>query len=228
MNTNQSPAEVHGTEREKFETRFPKPNALTWNGSGYDCEDGWENSYTINAFCAKWSGWQARAALESQAQPKGMLPVLRAETRLSLLRALDGCDNAGWLSDREIAEVKAALSQAPAPAPQRLPLAQATAPRKIWLQSSGVEFDMAEPFPDNHEGITWCEDEIGDGDVPYIRADLAVQATAVGYALLPLHATQEMQDAGRQALVGGGVPLAKVWRVMAEVAAAHGIKDGTR
>ncbi len=40
-----------------------------------------------------------------------------------------------------------------------------------------------------------------------------------GYALLPLRATQEMQDAGRAALSGGGVPLAKVWRVMAEVAA---------
>lgn len=57
-----------------------------------------------------------REALDSPVQPKGMPLVLRTETRLSLLRALDGCDKAGWMSDREIAEVKAALSQAPAPA----------------------------------------------------------------------------------------------------------------
>lgn len=72
--TGQSPAEVHGAEREKFETRFPKPNALTWNGSGYDCKDGWENSYAINSFCAQWIAWQARAALESQTQPKHTAP----------------------------------------------------------------------------------------------------------------------------------------------------------
>ena len=91
-------------------------------------------------------------------------------------------------------------AQAPAPAPQRLPLAQATAPRKIWLQASGVEFDMAEPFPDNHEGITWCEDEIGDGDVPYIRADLAAPAPAVGaekpVAVDILQITNELRGLG--------------------------------
>lgn len=43
-------------------------------------------------------------------------PALRTETRLSLMRALDGCCKAGWMSDAEIAEVRAALGAEPAQA----------------------------------------------------------------------------------------------------------------
>lgn len=49
-------------EREEFEARFIKPDALTWNGSFYDCLEGWENSYRIERFLAQWQAWQARAA----------------------------------------------------------------------------------------------------------------------------------------------------------------------
>jgi hypothetical protein len=87
------------------------------------------------------------------------------------------------------------------PAPQRLPLAQLTAPRKIWLQSSGVEFDMAEPFPDNHEGITWCEDEIGDGDVPYVRADLATPPDLLEIVRISIGNIRSLGPAGALAQV---------------------------
>jgi hypothetical protein len=53
----------------------------------------------------------------------------------------------------------------------------ATAPKRIYLNVfEHLEDDLG--FPDDHEGITWCEDKIGDNDIPYVRADLAGAAPA--------------------------------------------------
>lgn len=53
-----------------------------------------------------------------------------------------------------------------------------TAPKFIWLNIFGTEDDYESGFPDNHDGITWCEDIVGDLDVPYIRVDAARLALA--------------------------------------------------
>lgn len=53
------------------------------------------------------------------------------------------------------------------------PLVQATAPREIWLQISDDAGDSAEPFPESHEGITWCQDSVLSCQVRYVREDLA-------------------------------------------------------
>jgi hypothetical protein len=53
----------------------------------------------------------------------------------------------------------------------------ATAPKRIYLNVfERFEDDLG--FPDDHEGVTWCEDKIGDNDIEYVRADLAEAAPA--------------------------------------------------
>jgi hypothetical protein len=64
----------------------------------------------------------------------------------------------------------------PAEPVQRLTLAQATAPREIWLQISDEQDDNGEPFPDNTEGITWCQDSVLACEVKYVRADIAIES----------------------------------------------------
>ncbi len=56
------------------------------------------------------------------------------------------------------------------PLPERNRLMTLTAPRAIWLNVFTGDPDGE--FPADHEGITWCEDEAGDVDVPYVRADI--------------------------------------------------------
>jgi hypothetical protein len=73
---------------------------------------------------------------------------------------------------KKLRHLCAAPPAQPAPA-QRLPLVQATAPREIWLQVSDDAEDKAEPFPENHDGITWCQDSVLSCEVRYVRADLA-------------------------------------------------------
>ncbi|NIR52904.1 hypothetical protein GWO43_30250 [candidate division KSB1 bacterium] len=48
-----------------------------------------------------------------------------------------------------------------------------TAPERIWLQISDDLNDFNEAFPPSREGITWCEDQVQNCEVEYIRADLA-------------------------------------------------------
>lgn len=48
-----------------------------------------------------------------------------------------------------------------------------TAPEKIYLLVSDESIHDDEPFPNDHEGIYWCEDAALDCYVPYVRADLA-------------------------------------------------------
>ncbi len=45
-----------------------------------------------------------------------------------------------------------------------------TAPEHIWLVT-GADHET-DDFPSDHEGVLWCEDQIDDTDVSYIRADL--------------------------------------------------------
>lgn len=56
---------------------------------------------------------------------------------------------------------------------KKLTVLQSTAPREIWLQVSDEHRDNAEPFPDNTEGVTWCQDSVLACEVRYVRADLA-------------------------------------------------------
>jgi hypothetical protein len=65
----------------------------------------------------------------------------------------------------------------------------ATAPKRIWLNvfDAPENTDGDKLFPSDHEGITWAEDEVGDYDVQYIRADLvqpAAQAEPVAWCEL--------------------------------------------
>lgn len=62
------------------------------------------------------------------------------------------------------------------PLPERNRLMTLTAPRTIWLNVFTGDPDGE--FPADHEGITWCEDEAGDVDVPYVRADINAQLIA--------------------------------------------------
>lgn len=47
---------------------------------------------------------------------------------------------------------------------------QRTAPERIYLN---IFSENDEPFPKDHEGITWCDSEVGDNDPAYIRSDIA-------------------------------------------------------
>jgi hypothetical protein len=103
----------------------------------------------------------------------------RGETRIQTLG--EGTKDE-WMADaREDAirewNRRAALRSMPQGEPERLALTQATAPRKIWLNLFGDADTGCEPFPDDHEGVTWSDDEPGDFNVPYVRADLATQHT---------------------------------------------------
>ena len=57
--------------------------------------------------------------------------------------------------------------------PERASAFQQSAPQRIWLNVFGLEDDYRGAFPANHEDITWAVDEVGDLDIPYVRADLA-------------------------------------------------------
>ena len=72
----------------------------------------------------------------------------------------------------------------PAQPAQPLTLVQATAPREIWLQISDEAEHSAEPFPTDHEGITWCQDSVLTCEVKYVRADLAAQPAEPGHVIL--------------------------------------------
>ena len=69
----EQPAVVPVGEREAFEAKFGQPPGLTWDGSEYQCDDGWENCYATNAYLAKWDAWQACAAIAQQ--PAALKPA---------------------------------------------------------------------------------------------------------------------------------------------------------
>ena len=52
-----------------------------------------------------------------------------------------------------------------------------TAPRRIWLQINVNEHADArdQPFPPDHDGVSWCDASVGGPEVEYVRADLAGQ-----------------------------------------------------
>lgn len=83
-----------------------------------------------------------------------------------------------WMYDdrNDLAEaIRRGPEMPPAQPAQRLSFVQATAPREIWLQVSDEADDNKEAFPDDHEGITWCQDSALMCEVKYVRADLAAQ-----------------------------------------------------
>lgn len=47
-----------------------------------------------------------------------------------------------------------------------------SSPERIWLQINAEDFDRSQPYPDDHDGITWCWASIGGAEVDYIRSDL--------------------------------------------------------
>lgn len=47
-----------------------------------------------------------------------------------------------------------------------------TAPERIWLQVGDMPGDSDHPFPDDHEGVSWCDEQVMPCEVPYVRADL--------------------------------------------------------
>ncbi len=66
-----------------------------------------------------------------------------------------------------------------------LPLMVTTAPERIWLNIF-TDGDNEEEFPSDHEGVTWADQDVGDADVPYVRADVAHRAVEA--------ATRELRD----------------------------------
>lgn len=47
-----------------------------------------------------------------------------------------------------------------------------TAPERIWLQVGDSRGDNDLPFPDDHGGVSWCDEQVMPCEVPYVRADL--------------------------------------------------------
>lgn len=47
-----------------------------------------------------------------------------------------------------------------------------TAPEHIWLQHSDSDLDIDSPFPESHDGISWCAEQVFQADVEYTRSDL--------------------------------------------------------
>ena len=67
---------------------------------------------------------------------------------------------------KAIEALRAALAQ-----PEQEPVAWKDAPSKIYLQvCEDVDCDLS--F-EAHDEVSWCQDKINDGDIPYIRADTA-------------------------------------------------------
>lgn len=91
-----------------------------------------------------------------------------------------------------LTELLAAQADAPVAEPVAISDVQQTAPERIWLNlfATPEDTDGQRRFPDDHEGITWCEDEVGDFDVQYVRADLATRPPA----------PEEGKDAARKPL----------------------------
>ncbi len=73
---------------------------------------------------------------------------------------------------------------APADSIEQVPFVQKTAPERIYLTVSDSEHDANSRFPDDHDGVCWCEDEALSVCVPYIRADIAALAGR-GEAITP-------------------------------------------
>lgn len=74
--------------------------------------------------------------------------------------------------------------------PIELAVLDKTAPERIWLQidSDGCADDRDEPFPDDHDGVTWCSENIGGIEVEYVRADLVAHFAAEpaeGWVMVP-------------------------------------------
>lgn len=55
---------------------------------------------------------------------------------------------------------------------EQLNQAQLTAPETIYLQHNDSGY-MDEPFPTDHSGTSWCDEEVFNCDVRYVRADIA-------------------------------------------------------
>jgi hypothetical protein len=47
-----------------------------------------------------------------------------------------------------------------------------TAPERIWLQIDAGDSDRSEPYPADHDGVSWCWESIGGAEVDYVRTDL--------------------------------------------------------
>jgi hypothetical protein len=60
--------------------------------------------------------------------------------------------------------------------PVTVPVVTGTAPERIWLQVNAdarpSEWDLDQPFPSDHDGITWADEAIGGVEVEYVRVDL--------------------------------------------------------
>ena len=61
-----------------------------------------------------------------------------------------------------------------------------TAPERVWLQVDigAIKDYRDEPFPDDIDGVTWHNEELGGLEVEYVRADLV-------RAAMPVNATDE-------------------------------------
>lgn len=45
------------------------------------------------------------------------------------------------------------------------------APERIYLQTGFTKWDEGEPWPT--DGVTWCDEQVHDSDVEYVRRDVA-------------------------------------------------------
>jgi len=95
------------------------------------------------------------------------------------------------------------------------PMYWRTYPEKIYLQS-----EEGEPYPKGSE-ITWCEDEINNFDIKYIRFDLVADLVVAVEEL-----KKEYSDSRKAPVVSGGVfkKIKNVFRILADYKAEKGLK----
>lgn len=64
---------------------------------------------------------------------------------------------------------------------------QRTAPKRIWLVMSDDPSSETDAFPKNYgEEITWCDEQVTQFDVPYVRADTAALAEKDSGGWMPI------------------------------------------
>ena len=56
-----------------------------------------------------------------------------------------------------------------------------SAPERIWLQIDAGDSDRSQPYPADHDGISWCWESVGGAEVEYVRSDLVLAVMPVNW-----------------------------------------------
>lgn len=107
-----------------------------------------------------------------------------------------------------------------APAQEAAQHVSAQGPAELWLQLHGESMELDEPV-DYTDGVTWCWEQIYEGDVRYVRAELLDWLDSNGCTDVhklgnrwyvrqgygsPVHRSDTLRDAIRAAIAAQGEP----------------------